>query len=127
MNPEAVIARNFAWCAEHDDCSFSGRLHEEGLWDRGEYWLLERALYELAKADTSQELTWRVFRIFSYCFMVIGCHFDRNDGFKITNIKRRELYELRERFQLVFEGFFSKDMPDQKSFTEQNPLLVGRA
>ena len=124
MDTHKIIDRNFAWCPDYDEKSFSGQLHENAHWSDDEYWLLEWALYKLAEAPiASQELNWRIFRIFSHTFLTFGCHFDRNDVYKIENLKRAQVYELRERFQLVFEGFFSKDMPTQDCFEIPNPLL----
>jgi hypothetical protein len=37
---------------------------------------------------------------------------DPNDGFCIVDLEREEVYSLRERVQLVFEGFFLGVMPD---------------
>jgi hypothetical protein len=79
----------------------------------------------LAKEEEiDPELYWQVFRIFSHCFLSFGCHLDRNDGYRIRNLKRAQLYDCRERFQVVFEGFFSRNMPEQNIFEEENPLLL---
>ena len=124
MSPHHVIACNFPWCPEQNDASFLGRLHEEGVWDTDEYWRLEWALYQLVnEAPRSQETSWRVFRIFSHTFLSLGCHFDPNDGFKLKDLTNDEIYELRERVQLVFEGYFSGSMPEQAIFSIQNPML----
>lgn len=125
MDPRFAVERNFPRCDNYDDNSFLGKLHEQALWAQDEYWRLEWALYQLAKDETiSEELSWQVFRIFSHCFLLFGCHLDRNDSFKIRNLKRAQLYDCRERFQVVFEGFFSRNMPEQKIFEEENPLLL---
>lgn len=125
MDAHSVVARNIAGCEEYDDRSFIGRLHEESIWVHDEYLMVEWALYQLATDTcTSQELSGRVFRIFSYCFLLFGCHLDRRDGFKIENLKRKEVYDLRERIQLVFEGFFARKMPAPSIFSASNPLLV---
>jgi hypothetical protein len=125
MNPKNIILRNFAWSDEHDDASFAGRLHEDCEWNWEEYWLLEWALYTLAKSRSSYpELDWPIFRIFSNTFLEINCHFDPNDGFEIAGMDRQTVYDLRDRFQLVFEGYFSDNLPNQrKCFDVQNPLL----
>ena len=125
MDPRFVVQRKFPRCDDYDENSFNGQLHEHALWAQDEYWLLEWALYQLAKEEEiDPELYWQVFRIFSHCFLSFGCHFDRNDGYKIRNLKRAQLYDCRERFQVVFEGFFSKNMPEQNIFEEENPLLL---
>ncbi|OAL80416.1 hypothetical protein AY606_15465 [Acinetobacter sp. SFB] len=104
------------------DDSFLGKLHEKQVWDIEEYWVLEWGIYELEK-NSSEKLDWEVFRIFSIIMGTISCHLDKNDYFKIKKLKRLKLYELRERVQLVFEGYFAKSMPEQNIFEEVNPLL----
>lgn len=124
MNPKQTIARNFAWCMENDDSSFSGQLNENRLWDINEYWILEKALYELV-ADKlyDEETMWRVFRIFSFMSLCISAHLDINDSYKISNLSAVELYKFRERVQLVFEGYFKREMPSQSVFEDKNPFL----
>lgn len=123
MDAEQIILRNFPHNGLYDDLSFLGKLHEEQLWDIEEYWFLEWGIYQLEKRS-SEKLDWEIFRIFSMIMLSISSHFDRNDYFKIQNLKRPKLYQLRERVQLVFEGYFSGSMPEQNIFEEVNPLLV---
>ena len=124
MDAERVIARNFAGCPGYDEQSFSGRLHEDSMWDWHEYWQLEKALYDLCAIDDfRREVAWPIFRIFSYGQMVLSCHFDPNDHFKIKELSSDEIYIVRERFQRVFEGYFKGDMPDPCDFEGMNPLL----
>lgn len=113
------INRNFPWCDEHTDLSFSGILHEEYIWSDEEYLKLDNELYTLAKEynhsnTIPRELVWRCMRIFSLIMLYIGCHFDDNDSYRITNLTNDELYLRRERLQLVFEGFFQGKMPNKK-------------
>lgn len=122
MDAKKTTLRNFPHNDLFDDDSFLGKLNEEELWDIEEYWLLEWSIYELEK-NLSEKLHWEIFRIFSIIMSSISSHLDTHDLFKIKNLKRRELYELRERVQLVFEGYFSKLMPKQNTFEEANPLL----
>ena len=124
MNPRHIILRNFAWSDEYDESSFSGRLHEFGEWSVEEYWLLEWALYQLASSRVDQpQLDWPVFRIFSHTLVSLDANLDPNDGFDIVNIDKQNTHDLRERLQMVFEGYFSGEMPDQASFEPGNPLL----
>ncbi|QXG23507.1 Imm41 family immunity protein [Pseudomonas viridiflava] len=127
MDAHSVIARNFVGGEAFEDASFIGRLHEAEIWDHDEYWLLEWALYQLAtEASFSLTLFQWVFEIFSYSFLLFGCHFDRKDGFKIRNLKRNQIYDFRERFKMVFEGFFAGKMPAPTRFDEANPWLLER-
>ena len=103
--------------------SFIDTLHESQRWDTDEYWKLEWSLYSLSFDEVNDAPYADIFRIFSYVMMMIGCHFDSNDGFIITNLSAEELCSFRDRFQLVFEGFFDGCMPSQSIFDTANPLL----
>ncbi|CUK00281.1 Imm41 family immunity protein [Achromobacter xylosoxidans] len=128
MEPKLIILGNFAWCDEYDETSFSARLHEDCEWDAEQYWRLEWALYQLAgRRRDHAELDWPIFRIFSYISLTMGAHLDPNDGFRILRLNRQAFYELRERFHLMFEGYFSGVMPNLNYFADVNPLLTGAA
>ena len=115
------INRNFPWCDEYDNDSFTGTLHEKCAWSDEEYFKLDDEIYDLSTKynDIDQlprVLVWRLMRIFSYVMMTIGCHSNPNDGYKIENLNDEQLFDRRERFQLVFEGFFEGEMPKKKYF-----------
>ena len=129
MSPALEIARNFPHCDEHSDDSFLGRLHELRTWSVDEYWTYEAALYELARdyhdaPDLPREIAWRVVRIFSHAMLLSRCHFDPVDGCRIENLTDAQVVEWLERLQLVTEGFFQGEMPEQCYFAVPNPLLV---
>lgn len=115
------INRNFPWCDENDDESFTGTLHEKHLWSDEEYFKLDNELYELAekysKADhLPRELVWRIMRIFSIVLLKLNYHSDPDDGYEIENLDYDQFFQRRERFQLVFEGFFKGEMLETKYF-----------
>ncbi|HAV5587469.1 TPA: hypothetical protein JI109_06085 [Acinetobacter baumannii] len=122
MNAKEIILRNFPHTNFYDGLSFLGKLNEEQLWDIEEYWHLEWGIYNLEK-NSSEKLDSEIFRIFSMIMLSISSHLDQNDYFKIKNMKSPELYEMRERVQLIFEGYFSDSMPEQNTFEDINPLL----
>jgi len=114
------ITRNFAWSADYSENSFAGIFHEECRWDDNEYKKLENYLYEqcISYKETStlpREVFWPAMRIFSFLSNSIGCHFDSNDGFELRGLSEEQVYERRERLQLVFEGFFKGEMPNKKN------------
>lgn len=118
MNAEKIIARNSPESPEWSDESFIAIFHDKSIWDTGAYWDIEWALYNLHREDVGHEARWR---IFSYVAIGLSCHFDANDYFKITNLSSDEIFDYRERFQLVFEGFFQGKMPKQELFSIDNP------
>ena len=123
MDAKEIILRNFPHNNLYDDLSFLGKLNEEQSWDIEEYWLLEWGVYNLEK-NSPEKLDGEIFRIFSVIMLCISSHLDQNDYFKIKNLKRSELYEMRERVLLVFEGYFSSSIPEQNIFEKVNPLLA---
>lgn len=123
MDIEKIILCNFPHNSLYDELSFLGKLHEEQLWDVEEYWLLEWAIYNLEK-KSSDKLNWEVFRIFSFIMLSISSDLDGHDSFAIKNLERTEIYEFRERVQLIFEGYFSKSMPKQNIFERVNSLIA---
>jgi hypothetical protein len=113
------INRNFAWCNEYSNESFTGILHEEQTWDDKEYFKLEESLFDIAKKYSGcdsipREDAWKIFRIFSYLIVTLACHSDPNDGFNIVNLTDEQVLARRERIQLIFEGFFSNKMPSKE-------------
>lgn len=115
------INRNFPWCDEYSEKSFLGILHEEAKWSDEEYFKLENNLHDLSikykdSETLPREMTWRVMRIFSLAMLFLGCHFDPNDIFVIDGLNIEELYQRRERLQLMFEGFYQGTMPADEGF-----------
>ncbi|TZF88349.1 Imm41 family immunity protein [Cognatilysobacter lacus] len=125
MDAYTVIARNHPWSGEFDETSFRACLYEDATWSQDEYWKVEWALFQLVGAVGSDpELRRRAFRLFSATFSLFAAHLDPNDVYTIQNMEPEKLYEAKERFQLVFEGFFAGEMPDLSAgFDERNPLL----
>jgi len=126
MEPEAIIRKNVFSSPGYDEHSFAGVLHEAGIWQEEQYWLLESALYTLAFEETiAIELYAQVFQIFNFAMNAICSHLDQDDLYEIKNLDRDKIYDFRERIRMVFEGFFVGQMPDQKTcFDEINPLLT---
>ena len=121
------LLRNFPHCEEYCEDSFTGIWHEKGRWDEKEYWLLDKSIYDLSEKYPSTEIprdvVWPLARIFSYIMMTIQAHYNPNDGFQIENLDDEMMFEFRERFQLVVEGFFKGKMPKNSNFGIVNPLL----
>ena len=122
MNPNRIIAENTSQNPHWRQGAFLDTLHESHRWDIDEYWKLEWSLYVICNG-LPRPPDGDVFRIFSYVMLVFSCHFDPNDGFVISNLDGDSLISVRERFQLVFEGYFRNAMPDPAIFDETNPLL----
>lgn len=125
LNAHAVISGNHPWSGEFDGASFRARLYEEATWSEDEYWKVEWALFQLVgESATETELRGRVFRLFSTTFSLFAAHFDPNDVYTIKNLTADEVRESMERFQLVFQGFFSGDMRDLLALLdERNPFM----
>ncbi|MDP9581015.1 UNVERIFIED_ORG: hypothetical protein J2791_000296 [Burkholderia contaminans] len=129
MDPRAIVKKNVFASPAYDEKSFSGVLHERGIWEDEQYWLLESALYALAHEGTiAVDLYAEVFHIFDFVTNAICSHLDQNDSYEIENIDLEKVYDLRERIRMVFAGFFVRKMPDQEVyFNDRNPLLASKA
>ncbi|WP_415906757.1 Imm41 family immunity protein [Neptuniibacter sp. QD72_48] len=121
------ILRNFSHCKEFSDDSFVGCWHEDASLNMQEYWKFDREIYELASVysgeDIPRRVAWPLARIFSYIMMSIQGHYSSNGGFYIENLDDIQMSDFRERFQLVVEGFFKGEMPNNTHFELVNPLL----
>ena len=122
VNPSRIIAENTPGCDEWRDSSFLGMLHEFNKWDFDEYWKIEKSLYETFDSE-ARPSDGAVFRIFSHVMLLFSCHFDADDVFAISNLDAEEIAEVRERAQMVFEGYFKRLMPDSSCFDRTNPLI----
>ncbi|WP_195841364.1 Imm41 family immunity protein [Burkholderia cenocepacia] len=129
MDAKEIVAANVFSSPAYDEKSFAGVLHERGIWQEDQYWLLEAALYALAHEKTiAVNLYTEVFLIFNFVINAICPHLDQDDLYEIENLDREKVYDLRERIRMVFEGFFVRKMPDQEAcFEERNPLLESGA
>ena len=121
------VLRNFPHCDEFCEESFLSKLHELGTWDEDEFWLPDKALYELAPqyagADIPRRIAWPVVRVYSYLFLLMHAHVNPRDGYRIRDMDDTALSEWRERAELTFEGFFEGEMVANQHFERINPLL----
>lgn len=122
-----ILLSNFPHCSDFSKDSFMSVFHESWIWDEKKYWELDKEIYDLSREfsgqDIPREISWPLMRIFSYLMMSIQSHYNKDDGFKITNLDELSVFEWRERIQLVIEGFFKGKMPPNTSFEFVNPLL----
>ncbi|WP_152004716.1 Imm41 family immunity protein [Desulfoluna spongiiphila] len=122
-----ILLSNFPHCSDFSNDSFIGIFHESCVWDEAMYWELDKEIFdlslELSGQDIPREISWPLMRIFSFLMMSIQSHYNKNDGFEISNLDEPSLFDWRERLQLVVEGFFSGKMPNNTSFEFVNPLL----
>lgn len=121
-----VILRNSPHNTNYESSSFLGLFHEERVWNNDKYWLLEKDIYSAAekyeKSDIPRDVLWPVTRIFSHLFLSFSAHYDKEDGFEIQ-AEAGFLRVMRERIQLVYEGFIKGEMPNNDDFEIVNPLL----
>lgn len=123
------LFRNWASSELFDENSFISILHESHVWDEDEYWKLDSAIYELANKYSDdfipRDIAWPIARIFSYLMMSFEAHHNKNDYFKMKGLDSEQVYNRRERVQLVFEGFFKGEMISNDSFDYCNPHRKG--
>lgn len=76
---------------------FFAILHERGIWERNQYWILERALFDLSLCNERDDgLNLSIFCIFSCVMNLVISHLDVDDFFEIENIEKNEIYDFRE-------------------------------
>lgn len=125
--PRSIINQNFPHSREFSDESFLGYLHERDTWNEEKYWELDKAIYELSKESCGEsiprDVAWPLMRIYSHTMLLLLSHCNENDGYAITNLDEQTLQDYRERLQLVVEGFFRSEMPNNECFEKVNPLL----
>ncbi|MEH6451362.1 MAG: hypothetical protein V7765_22055, partial [Oleispira sp.] len=66
-------------------------------------------------------IAWPITKIFSYLMMSFLAHHNKNDYFSIKGLDSEQVFERRERVQLVFEGFFKGEMIANDCFDYSNP------
>ncbi|SEI14209.1 Immunity protein 41 [Rheinheimera pacifica] len=120
------LFRNWASSELFDEQSFISKLNESHIWDDDKYWKLDNAIYDLAikYGDDDcipREIAWPIARIFSYLMMTFEAHHNKNDFFAIKDLDSDQVFDRRERMQLVFEGFFKGEMIPNDSFDYFDP------
>ncbi len=107
-----------------------GRLHEEGVWDKDEFWHLHADLtrYSIANKDhdcVPRRAASEVARMIFSIMKLYAAHRDPNDGYRIKGVADEELHEFIERIELLSAAFFSGKILEESSFDLQNPYLIG--
>lgn len=109
--------------------SFMGRLHEEGVWDKDEFWHLHADLtrYSIGTRDDDtlpRHVASEVARIIFYIMKSYAAHRDPKDYYQIKGVDDQELYEFIERVELLSVAFFAGEIHGESSFDLQNPYLI---
>jgi Immunity protein 41 len=109
--------------------SFIGRLHEEGVWDKDEFWHLHADLtkYSIDNKDNDslpRRVASEVARIIFFIMKSYAAHRDPNDGYRIQGVADEELYEFIERVELLSAAFFAGKILGESSFDLRNPYLT---
>ncbi len=122
-----VILTNFSQSEYFINDSFIAELHENHKWNSEKYWKLDFALFDLAKEYNSEflprEIIWPIHNIYSFILSCITSHLNPSDSYHITNLSVDSIYEIKERVDLVFDGFFKGKMPQNDNFEYKNPML----
>ncbi|AZV39533.1 hypothetical protein CFR75_04500 [Komagataeibacter xylinus] len=104
---EEIVAHNAPFSSHFRDDSFLGRLHEEWVWDEGEFTRLKQAITCLTH-HKCQDATIRAqaFDIFSYLMSVaLLSHCNPDDLYRIANMDIDLFVARREEVQMVFDHF----------------------
>ena len=128
MNPLTVLVGNHLHHEQFADASLVGCVAGRSEWSASQFWLIAAALYELHDKSRTDD---RLFRhsvreaifIYSHLTLSFSWHFDPDDHFEYQNLTTDEIYEWRERTNMLFEGFIADGLPDKIVFGADTPLL----
>ena len=128
MDAIGVLARNHLGHDRFADTSLIGCVTSRSEWSADQFWLIATALYDLGAISKHDEQTFRdsvreAIFIYSHLTLSFSWHFDPDDHFEYQNLTSDQIYEWRERTNILFEGFIAGGMPDRIVFGESNPLL----
>ncbi|MBV1831187.1 hypothetical protein HNW77_08695 [Komagataeibacter sp. AV436] len=104
---EAIVACNAPFSPHFRDGSFLGRLHEEWIWDEGEFAQLKQAITCLTHHKCQDAaIRAQAFDIFSYLMSVaLLSHCNPDDLYRIANMDTDLFWARREEVQMVFDHF----------------------
>jgi len=128
MNPLAVLFGNHLHHEQYSDSSLIGCVSSRSEWSAEQFWLIAASLYELHEQSENDNALFRdavreAIFIYSHLTLSFSWHFDPDDHFEYQNLSTDEIYEWRERTNILFEGFIADGLPDRIVFGEGNPLL----
>jgi len=116
--------------AASDNGSYMDFFHEKGVFDELSFWKFYNSIrllaYELRNDDSlNRELTTKILKSYEWHLILIGFHFDENDGSSIENLPQDfSQYSLRLRSAVnayiegnpisdELEGFFNEDLENK--------------
>ena len=128
MNAFGVLIGNHLEHELFENASLIGSVTSRSEWSADQFWRIAIALYDLHGKSTTDEQTFRdaareAIFIFSHLALSFSWHFDPDDHFEYQNLTSDQIYDWRERTNILFEGFIAGEMPDRMVFGESNPLL----
>lgn len=120
-----IIYKNLSFKMQWSAQSFLGILHNEHRLDMDAYWRLEWAVIWLIKGSDKAPSPhgWPVHQIYTLATSMLYAHIDPDDSFEIMEVSKERVHLLRNRINVVFDGFFKLKIPDLAVFKEANPLL----
>ena len=128
MNQLSVLVGNHLGHELFSDSSLVGCVTGRSEWCADQFWSIAASLYELHEQSRTNNKLFRdavreAIFIYTHLTLSFSWHFDPDDHFEYQNLSTDEIYEWRERTNILFEGFIADGMPDKIVFGETNPLL----
>ncbi|WP_433692351.1 hypothetical protein [Herbaspirillum seropedicae] len=117
-----IIRTNFSDCPQWSSQSFLGQLRDQQKRDIQAYWKLEGAIIALMTefSDYPKEVSWPVFQLFDRIMLLLARHIDPSDSYRIAETSHTQAWELAERIEVLFEGFFKGSLPDELMNLDQD-------
>ncbi|QNB09060.1 hypothetical protein G5S34_21460 [Herbaspirillum frisingense] len=117
-----IIRTNFTDCPQWSGQSFLAQLRDQQKLDIQAYWKLEESIISLMSefSDYPKELSWPVYQIFDRMMHLLSAHLDPSDNYQIAELEDKQVRELVERVETLFEGFFKGSFPDEQMNLDQD-------
>lgn len=107
--------------------SFTGILHETGVWNEDLYWRLDRALFAIGEKYRAGArpniLTRALFDLFVYIHGKLAWHRMPSDRSSISGFSDEDCHEWAERVQFAFKAALTGVAVKNEHFDRVNPLI----
>ena len=128
---ERLVLENWALGAAETglfrEDSFTGTLHETGVWNEDLYWPLDKALFAIGEKYRAGArpniLTRALFDLFVYIHGRLAWHRMPSDLSRISGFSDEDCQEWAERVQFAFKAALTGAAVKNEHFDRVNPLM----
>lgn len=81
--------------------SFVGRLTEDGVFDPVLYEALEKSILAAGRDRPAVQTVWTLLRILERITLLVGCHLDPADVYRIANMQDEQVADFNNHFRFM--------------------------